>query len=763
MSGAPSEWPRRPGEPLRFRLTLKLALSVGALLLVLAGVVAVLSFMQARRTALAELGREGDAIAGTLNYTFVVLLDGGELFHAQRIASNTAFLPGVRSVLVASLDGTVIAGSHLRRGDRAELSSLRALSEPGGLTSAIHERRGDALIVTHPLNRARLPSSVEAGVSGVVQVVLDTSEAEALAYNVALRMLVITVGSGVVLSVLTGVILQLIVVRPLYRLATAAERFRAGDRSQRSRIRSRDEIGVVSSAFDNMAQEVEGLVTQLIAARDAADAASRAKSDFLASMSHELRTPLNGILGYAQLIERAPELDARTREGVRIIRRSGEHLLALINDVLDLSKIEAGKLDLLPGEVHLPSFIDSVAELCRVRAEQKGIAFATSYSGPSLGVRADEKRLTQVLLNLLGNAIKFTSRGEVRLDVIVEEGGAAAPGSPPLRTVRFRVADTGPGIAPQHLTQIFDRFEQVGDRTSRLEGTGLGLAITKKIVEHWGGSIEVESELGRGSVFTVTLRLEETASAAAAHERFAWENIAGYEGARRAILVADDNAENRALLRDVLVPLGFTLLEAERGDEALSVAAQRRPDLILMDQSMPGVDGVEATQRLRQTPELRDIVVIGSSASVSDESRRRAVEAGFDDFLPKPVKLGALLEKIEHHLGLEWSRRGAGALPPGLAGAAPGKAERRSAERPSAEQVAPLVELLKRGRIEELLEEARRLGEAERRLQPWLEQVRALAGAYKLRELRQLLGVNTAAGGESLEAGAAAGGDDASV
>jgi signal transduction histidine kinase/CheY-like chemotaxis protein len=744
MEGERAATPRGPGQRLRFRLTVKLALGVGALLLVLAGVVAVLTFRQARRTALVALEREGDAIAETLNYTFVVLLDGGDAFHAQRIASNAAFLPGVRSVLVASLDGKVIAGSHLSSRDPIESPELLALLERGDLTQTLHERRGNELIVTSPLNRARLPSSVEGGVSGVVQVVLDTSEAETRAYAIALRMLVLTVGSGVVLCVLTGILLQLVVVRPLYRLATTAERFRAGDRSQRSGIRSGDEIGVVSATFDNMAQEVEGLVAELIAARDAADAASKAKSDFLASMSHELRTPLNGILGYAQLIELAPELTPRTRGGLGVIRRSGEHLLALINDVLDLSKIEAGKLDLSPGEVRFPSFIDTVVELCRVRAEQKGISFAYRYSGPALTLRADEKRLTQVLLNVLGNAVKFTSQGGVTFDVVVlDESHTGSQSGPRRRAVRFRVADTGPGIAPQHLSRIFDRFEQVGDETARAEGTGLGLAITKTIAERWGGSIDVESEPGRGSVFTVTLPLEEAAPGASAHEAFAWEGVAGYEGERRTILVVDDNAENRALLRDMLAPLGFVVREADRGEQALLVAAEHPPSLIIMDHAMPGLDGLETTRRLREMPALRGAIVIGSSAGVSDDDRRRGMDSGCDDFLPKPVKLGALLDKLQRHLGLKWLSGRADSPRPGSP-----DVELGSSSRPSAEQSSRLYDLLKRGRIDELLAEAQRLEQAERRLAGWLAHVRALAQGYKLRELREFLGADHAAAGD---------------
>ncbi|WP_437578382.1 AAA family ATPase [Sorangium sp. So ce887] len=332
----------------------------------------------------------------------------------------------------------------------------------------------------------------------------------------------------------------------------------------------------LSSSHQRLEQLVEERTAELKAAKEAADAASRAKSDFLASMSHELRTPLNGILGYAHILQRLEGLSPRHLRAVQIIQSSGEHLLTLINDVLDLAKIEAGKLSLTPDEVHFPSFVQAVLGICQVRAEAKSLAFLFEQEGAALGtVITDQKRLMQVLLNLLGNAIKFTESGRVVLRVtageaLLESGEPRESRAGAPRPVRFRVEDTGPGIAPEHLERIFEPFEQVPPEGAPVEGTGLGLAITRRIVEQMGGALRVESQLGQGSVFEFEVPLADAsaAPAAAAPQLEAHVGIASTrsEPAPRAAEPAPPSAETLAGLLDLVNRgrMSGLLLELER-------------------------------------------------------------------------------------------------------------------------------------------------------------------------------------------------------
>lgn len=281
-------------------------------------------------------------------------------------------------------------------------------------------------------------------------------------------------------------------------------------------------------------------------AEKTAQSANRAKSDFLANMSHELRTPLNGILGYAQILKRDKSLTNSQKDNVGIIYQCGDHLLNLINDILDLSKIEARKMELHPTDFHFPEFLQGIAEICRIRADQKGICliFEQITQLPT-GVKADEKRLRQALINLLGNAVKFTETGGVAFKVGYHEG-----------KIRFQVEDTGVGMASEQLEEIFLPFQQVGDHSRKAEGTGLGLAITRQLVQMMGGKIQVKSTFGKGSIFFFDLDLPEVSQYADIVKE-EQRNIQGFNGYKRKVIVADDRPENRSILVKMLSPLGF--------------------------------------------------------------------------------------------------------------------------------------------------------------------------------------------------------------
>jgi signal transduction histidine kinase len=344
----------------------------------------------------------------------------------------------------------------------------------------------------------------------------------------------------------------------------------------------------------------------LAAAKSAAERASEAKSDFLAHMSHELRTPLNAVLGYAQLLERRNLAEADLG-AVRTIHRSGEHLLSLITDLLDLSKIEAGRMELRAAPVRLRQAIDAVAEMVQVRAEEKGLAFqcVVAEDAPE-AILADDKRLRQILLNLLSNAVKFTGEGRVSLRVAMLDHDAESA------TLRFEVQDSGPGIAEDELERIFRPFEQVGEIQRREGGTGLGLAISRQLAGLMGATIQVQSRLGQGACFWFEACFP-LAQAPEADAGPAPADIRGYAGPRRRLLVVDDNPDNRDLLRDLLAPLGFEIETAGDGREAVRAAQVVAPDLVLMDLKMPVMDGHEATRLMRLIEPLKDTPIIAVS------------------------------------------------------------------------------------------------------------------------------------------------------
>ncbi|MEG4319488.1 MULTISPECIES: AAA family ATPase [unclassified Microcoleus] len=407
--------------------------------------------------------------------------------------------------------------------------------------------------------------------------------------------------------------------------------------------------------------EKNSLLSAEIKERQKAEAAARdasnAKSEFLANMSHELRTPLNGILGYTQIFKRDKKLTSQQQNGIGVIHRCGEHLLALIEDILDLSKIEARRMELVPTEFNFPDFIQGINAICSIRAGQKNIAFNCEYlSSIPIAISADEKKLRQILINLIGNAVKFTERGGVTFKVSAVD--CARDGTPTevLTTnvrIRFQVEDTGIGIAADELPKIFAPFEQVGNTRRHTEGTGLGLAISRQLVEIMGGELKVESTLGRGSIFWFELELLAVDSPET-NKKYSDKFIKGFKGTNKKILVADDMWENRSVLIHLLQPLGFEIIEAADGQDCLDKALEFQPDCILIDLVMPVMDGFEAMRQIRKLPQLQNVVAIGTSASIMEVEKQGSLAAGCNAFIPKPIRAEELLNCLQFHLELEW-------------------------------------------------------------------------------------------------------------
>jgi PAS domain S-box-containing protein len=399
------------------------------------------------------------------------------------------------------------------------------------------------------------------------------------------------------------------------------------------------------------------------------DAANRAKSTFLSTMSHEIRTPMNAILGYAQLMLRDPGLGTDAKANLRIIGRSGEHLLALINAVLDMSKIEAGRIELNPVTFNLSRLLDDLAAMFRLRAQAKDLRFEMSVGGEfEPYVAADEGKIRQALINLLGNAIKFTERGQIALHVTLE-----------LRSTNrlwlsARVEDTGLGITDKEQEKLFEPFSQTSRGLHSQEGTGLGLAISRKYARLMGGDITVTSRPGKGSIFRFEIPIER-GDAAIAVRRSDTRRVIGISAGPEVpkILVVDDRLENRDWLMKLLASIGFSVLGAENGEAAIRSWEEWNPQLILMDVQMPVMDGLEATRRIRADARGKETVIIGLTASAMDDDRRAVSLSGADDFLTKPCHEDELLEKVRALLNITYDYEemsGAGGQPVG-ADAAP--------------------------------------------------------------------------------------------
>lgn len=421
---------------------------------------------------------------------------------------------------------------------------------------------------------------------------------------------------------------------------------------------STSKILVANAELQQLYEEKEQLIRQLnqkieelqvaeeklhIAKKDA-EKASRAKSEFLTHMSHELRTPLNGIMGFVQILQNKESYSGHGPEAINTIERCAEHLLGMVDDLLDIARIEANKTDITESDIHLYQFLEYLTESFMMRAKEKQLNFVYEFDEniPDI-VRTDEKRLRQILFNILGNAVKFTIEGVIRFKVSYLNGKCV-----------FEISDTGIGIPEEEINNIFLPFYRIKNTEYYTEGAGLGLAITQQLVHLLKGEMTIRSRCGEGTHFRLAFDFPVISSEGHPGLVRKKKKIVGYKGDRIKVLVVDDNVFNRQVLRYILLPLGFEVEEARNGIEAVKKTEEIMPDIIFLDLIMPQMNGYEFASKIRDKHGENKPVIIAVSADITEAARKKSFETGCNDYIPKPITIDIITEKTGNHLSLEW-------------------------------------------------------------------------------------------------------------
>ncbi len=648
-------WRQRP-------LALKLTLIITLIIVVIVSVITALTVRRERQNFQRELEQQAVLLLNTLSASGADSLYFLEADYLSDVMLDLGQFEVVTHGRYYDPDGRVIADAvdpNARFQQEPDVFGKVLLAG----SAPVFRWERDQLIAGQPV-------IVGADKIGAVSIGLPTAPLDEKLTAVRVEGIVIAMNVAVI-GLIISILVSRSITEPLQQMIVATERVRQGDLGQRVHIRSGDELQTLGEHFNDMTAQLELTLHQmeqeieerkraqmeLEAARDAAETANRAKSAFLANMSHELRTPLNAILGFAQLMVRRNTVGPKDRNNLDIILHSGEHLLTLINQVLDMSKIEAGRMTLHEKPFNLYPMMEELESMFRLRAKEKQVKLVMDVD-PDMPpvIIADETKLRQVLINLLNNALKFTVQGGVSLRVSYESGTAVSEA--PVHLLHFTVQDTGPGIEPDELDKVFEAFVRAKAGIQSNEGTGLGLTLSRQFARLMGGDMtarNVNDEPGHGAIFEFTIRVRPggdlTEWAKPPARRII--GLAPDQPAMR-VLVVDDSWENRQVLVELLRPLGFIVREVSDGKEAVDAWQQWQPQLILMDLHMPEMDGYEATRTILSQVNGQKPVIIAITASAFSQEREAILEAGCHDFIRKPVQTSYILETIQKHLALQY-------------------------------------------------------------------------------------------------------------